>query len=297
MPRWGEDSLASIKLIEVENWIRDLKGLRGKDASPGMKSKVRNLFHALFSHALRYEFGFRNPITPVRTSGQRLRDPEFLDGDEFRELIGVLSLRDRVMVLLAGSTGMRRSELIALVWKDIDFVIMQVSITRSVYRNSTWNCKTLASRRPVPLHPFVMEQLLEWRKEGKYNGDGDFLFPSVKDNGAHPIAPDMVLRRHIRPALKNLGVQKRIGWHSFRHGLGTMLRQRGVDLKTAQELLRHANARTTMELYQQAITPEKRAANDVAVRGLLGDSVLQHPRRKHDGKGHACNSFAFWMIW
>src|SRR6185437_10399089 len=101
--------LASIKPIEVENWLRDLRGLRGKDASPSVRSKVRNLFHALFSHALRYEFGFRNPITPVRTSGQRLRDPDFLDGDEFRSLIQVLSLRDRVMVLIAGSTGMRRS--------------------------------------------------------------------------------------------------------------------------------------------------------------------------------------------
>lgn len=152
-----------------------------------------------------------------------------------------------------------------------------MNITRSIYRNKTWNCKTKASRRPVPLHPFVMQQIIKWRKESKYNDDDDFLFPSVKDNGDHPIAPDMVLRRHIRPALKKLGIQKRIGWHSFRHGLGTMLRQQGIDLKVAQELLRHANARTTMELYQQAISPEKRAANAVAVRGLLGDSVLQHP--------------------
>lgn len=131
VPRWGEYSLASIKPIEVENWLRDLRGLRGKDASPSVRSKIRNLFHALFSHALRYEFGFRNPITPVRTSGQRLRDPDFLDGNEFRSLIQVLSPRDRVMVLIAGSTGMRRSELIALIWKDVDFVLGQVNISQS----------------------------------------------------------------------------------------------------------------------------------------------------------------------
>jgi len=283
VPRWGQESLASIKPIEVENWLRDLKGRRGKDASPGVKSKNRNLFHALFSHALRYDFAARNPITPVRTSGQRLRDPEFLDGEEFRLLIQTLSLRDRVMVLLAGSTGMRRSELIALRWKDVDFILRQVNITRSIYRNKTWICKTKASRRPVPLHPVVIEQLAEWRKASTYNGDENFLFPSVKDNGDHPIAPDMVLRQQIRPALKELGIQKRIGWHSFRHGLGTMLRQLGVDLKTAQELLRHSNARITMELYQQAISAEKRAANAIAVRGLLGDSVLQHPTAPQEG--------------
>lgn len=50
-------------------------------------------------------------------------------------LIQVLSLRDRVMVLLAGSTGMRRSELVALRWKDVDFALRQVNITRSIYRN------------------------------------------------------------------------------------------------------------------------------------------------------------------
>ena len=60
----------------------------------------------------------------------------------------------------------------------------------------------------------------------------------------------MILRRHMRPALERIGVKKRIGWHSFRHSLGTMLRQKGVDVKTAQELLRHANCRITMDLYQ-----------------------------------------------
>jgi hypothetical protein len=52
-----------------------------------------------------------------------------------------------------------------------------------------------------------------------------------------------------------------------------MLRQQGVDLKTAQELLRHANARITMELYQQSVSEEKHSANALAVRGLLGDSL------------------------
>ncbi len=277
LPRWGEYSLASIKPIEVENWLRDLKGVKGKDASPSVKSKVRNLMHALFSHALRYSFASRNPITPVRSSSQRLRDPEFLDGLEFRTLLGKLALRERAMVLMAGSTGVRRSELIGLKWSDISFELGEARITRSVWQNKLSNCKTQASRKPVPLHEVVMDVLQEWRNTSAWNGDDDFVFPSVRHNGEHPIAPDMILRRYIRPAIKELGIDKRIGWHSFRHGLGTMLRQQGVDLKTTQELLRHANARITMELYQQSITPEKRVANAVAVHGPLGDAVLQHP--------------------
>jgi len=56
----------------------------------------------------------------------------------------------------------------------------------------------------------------------------------------------MVLRCHIRSALKQIGVIKRIGFHSFRHSLAVTPRQEGVDLKTAQELLRHANSRMTL---------------------------------------------------
>jgi integrase len=78
----------------------------------------------------------------------------------------------------------------------------------------------------------------------------------------------MILKRHIRPALEQIGVTKRIGLHSFRHGLATMLRQRGVDIKTAQELPRHANSRITLEIDQQSVSEEKRDAQD-RVMGVL----------------------------
>ena len=238
-----------------------------------MKSKVRNLFHALFSHAIPYQFGSQNSITAVRTSGQRLREPEFLDGTEFQALIVKLSQRERVMVLIAGSTGIRRGELVGLRWSDTDFDLRQAMIAPSVWRNQVSAPKSKASRKPVPLHPFVIQQLAEWRKASKWDGDDDYLFPSIRHNGKHPVAPDSILKNYIRPALKELKINKRIGWHSSRHGLGTMLRQQGVDLKTAQELLRHANARITMELYQQSVSEEKHSANALAVRGLLGDSL------------------------
>jgi site-specific recombinase XerD len=86
----------------------------------------------------------------------------------------------------------------------------------------------------------------------------------------------MILKRHIRPALERIGVKKRIGWHLFRHALATMLRQNGVDIKTAQELLRHANSRITLDIYQQSVTEERRRAQDLAFRGLLEPGSPQH---------------------
>jgi len=88
----------------------------------------------------------------------------------------------------------------------------------------------------------------------------------------------MILKRYIRPVLAEMGVEKRIGWHSFRHGLGTMLRQKKVDVKVAQELLRHANPRVTLEFYQQAVTDEKREAQDLALKGFLGTGASE-PKR------------------
>lgn len=96
-------------------------------------------------------------------------------------------------------------------------------------------------------------------------------------NGSQPLPPDIVLKRHIRPALKQIGVTKRIGFYSFRHGLAVKLWQQGVDLKTAQELLRHANSKITLEVYQQAVGAEKRVAQGLAVRGLLEGGSAQHP--------------------
>ena len=62
---------------------------------------------------------------------------------------------------------------------------------------------------------------------------------------------------------------KTIGWHSFRHSLATNLRAAGVDLNTAQELLRHANSRITLDVYTRAISATKREANDRVMKMVL----------------------------
>lgn len=283
IPTWGQHALSAIKSVEVESWLRNLKKVNGQLASPGTRTKIRNLLSVLFSHAIRYEWASKNPITAVRTSAKRLRIPDILTPAEFQALLLELSGRERVMVMLDGSTGLRRGELIALRWRDIDFELMQANVTHSVWHNVEGDTKTEASRKPVPLHPIVIEELKQWKLATLYRSDNDYLFPSIAKNGSQPIQPDMILKRHIRPALERIGVKKRIGWHSFRHGLATMLRQKGVDIKTAQEMLRHANSRITADIYQQCVSEEKRQAQDLVFRGLLAGSSLQHPSAPSEG--------------
>lgn len=120
------------------------------------------------------------------------------------------------------------------------------------------------------LPAIVIAELKRWKKTSLYKPNDDFLFPSISKNGSQPVHPDMILKRHIRPVLERLGVKKKIGWHSFRHGLSNQLRENGVEIKTAQELLRHANSRITLDIYQRSVTEERRAAQALAVKGLLG---------------------------
>ncbi len=265
LPKWGSTRLSSVRTIAVEVWLHSLP------LAPGTRTKIRNQMSAIFTHGIRYEFITTNPISKVRCSAARLREPDVLTPEEFRALVCRLPLREQAMVTLAGSTGLRRSEMFALRWADICTRTMQVYVTKGIVRNHIGKTKTPASRRPVPLHPAVLEVLAEWRSVSRYGSEDDFLFPSVRLNGTQPLFPDMVLNKIIRPALLEAGIHgKTIGWHSFRHSLATNLRSLGVDVKTAQELLRHANSRTTLDLYTRAISADKRSASGRQFDMLMG---------------------------
>jgi endonuclease/exonuclease/phosphatase family metal-dependent hydrolase len=80
-----------------------------------------------------------------------------------------------------------------------------------------------------------------------------------------------ILQRHLRPAALRSGIGK-IGWHTFRHSYSTMLRGAGADIKVQQELLRHSTIQSTMNIYTQAVSEQKRAANSMVV-GILFSEI------------------------
>ena len=265
LPRWGDFRLDQVKPVAVEEWLDSIKRARAT------RAKIRNLMSALFSHAMRYEWVSTNPIKLVRQSAKRERVPDVLELSEVQLLLSKLELRERTLVLLDAATGLRVSELLALRWEDVDFKNLELSVTRSIWHQKIGECKTEASAKPVPLDSYMAEDLLRWRRLSPYPMTGDWVFASPSMNGKQPYWPDNLMKRYIRPVAKANGIQKRIGWHTFRHTFGTLLKDNGEDVKTVQELLRHANSRITLDVYTQAVNSTKPAAQSKVVRMMVPD--------------------------
>jgi integrase len=275
--------------VAVEEWLRTLKPIPRKPEvkakakaktlkalAPATKAKIRNMMSALFNHAIRWEFTDRNPITGpvpgsgVRQSSKRERIPDVLEVEEMRALLGELAIRERMLVFLAMATGLRRGELAGLKWKDMDFANLLLHVERSVVNNVSGRCKTEASKKPVPVDEFLAQDLLEWYRHAPCAQPEDWIFASTSNRagkkcGLNPVGLASVMRYHIRAAAKRIGITKRLSWHTFRHTFSTLLKANGEDVKVVQELLRHSSIRITMDVYTQAMSPAKSAAQSKVI--------------------------------
>jgi integrase len=183
-----------------------------------------------------------------------------------------LSQKMRVIGILAATTGLRISEVLGLKWMDIDWTTLQMNVTRSVVDGIVGKCKTETSRRPVPIDEFTAGELLVWKKETCYAGPEDWVFASERVQGKMPPWADTLLDRFLQPAAKKAGITKWVGFHTFRHTYSTLLKANNEDVKVVQELMRHANISTTMNIYTKALTPAKREAQSRVVDVLMDRS-------------------------
>ena len=147
-----------------------------------------------------------------------------------------------------------------LKWRDVNFKRGELSVIRSIVFGVVGRCKTESSQKPVPVHPLLGEALLTWRKTCRFTGVDDWIFASRLHKGRRPYWGASILRNYVRPVAATLNIQKRIGWHTFRHTYSTLLRSVGAEFKVMQELMRHSTLRTTMDVYTQAVAPAKHAA-------------------------------------
>lgn len=133
-------------------------------------------------------------------------------------------------------------------WGDINWDAATLGVQRGIVSCHVGKPKTLARRKPIPLAPDLLTILRERRERTAYPADSDWVFASPYKHGAVPYWPDSALTDFVQPAAVRAEITKRVGWHTFGHTYGTLLRANGTDLKVQSELLRHSNIGTTLNV-------------------------------------------------
>jgi len=238
---------------------------------------LRSLLSAIFRHAIQQ--GYLTGANPVREASI----PRAPDGDETyayslaEELMMLSLLPDpaRTIVAVAAFVGLSRSEIRGLEWPD--YTGDKISVVRSVWESVVSETKTRARKAPVPVI-VPMQRLLHqfWISRGK-PATGS-IFATMRKT---PLSLNNVLNRQILPVLNACVECGKIrtehgeadheyqrdsrrpgwhGWHAFRRGLATNLHDLGVDDKTIQAILRHANVAVTQACYIKTLDSQSIAA-------------------------------------
>lgn len=188
--------------------------------------------------------------------------------EKFLEVIKEDRLGPAFLTLL--STGIRRGELLALTWQDIDFEKGTVFIRR----NMVWTKegpvfqepKTEKSKRVIPLSTTLLEVLKKHRenmfKEGHYGAD-KAVFCST--TGTYIIPRNF--NRKYKELCKKAGIN--VNLHALRHTFATRLLEAGENLKVVQELLGHAKVSTTADIYSH-VAPEVKKEAIQKIEKILG---------------------------
>jgi integrase len=185
-----------------------------------------------------------------------------------------LEFRDQLLVLLDGALGTRRGELAALRWQDCDFETDTFQIQHSYYWRRGGilkSAKTEVSAKPLPMHPALKLALPQWRTQSHQTQSGDFVFPSRLYGGRKALDLAAVLKRKIRPAFAKIGITG-VGWHTFRHTVGTVLTELGEHQFTIRDYVRHSNLSVTNKY--QAASKTKRNAQARLVEAILPVHLL-----------------------
>jgi integrase len=268
-PMWGNFLLRNVSAVAVQEWLRTM------EAAPKYKGHIRSLMHRLFEKAMLWGLlkVERNPMDLVEVRGvsKRRRKPILLTIEQYFVVLERLPEPYRTMVVVAQCLGLRVSEIIALKWEDVDFEKLSLFVRRSVVHGQVDEVKTEYSEDELPLDPEFATILLAFKRQCPETPEG-WLFPSpVTDRPYHasPIQQD-----YIRPAGRKLGLGD-IGWHTFRHTYRAWLDSTGAPVGVQQKLMRHADIRTTMNIYGGAFMESKRDANSKVVRMALRPALKE----------------------
>jgi integrase len=278
LPRWGQSPITDLQARPVELWLGTLK------LSPKSKVHIRGLISILWDYAMwRGDVpNQRNPMELVTIHGasKRTKQPRNLTVEEFQRLVQNLEEPFSTIALLCVCFGLRISECLALKWSDVDWLNSTLCIERGIVAQKVDTTKTDESRRQLPMDNSLVEALKSWRQATQFNSQDDWVFASPVQLGRLPWSYDQIWRVYQKAAAK-AGIPK-LGTHALRHTYRSWLDAVGTPIAVQQKLMRHADIRTTMNVYGDVVTDEMRQAHGKVVR--LAFTVSQENGSQTDRK-------------
>ena len=256
LPKWGDTEIQAVQPRPVELWLRELP------LSPKSKTHVRSLMHGLVEFAM--WSGLldisRNPISLVQNTGatRKVRKARSLTAEQFHALLKELHEPFATMALLCVCLGLRISEALALRWADVDWLGSRLCVQRGIVEQVVADVKTEGSARTFNLTGEMLERLKTWKQRSDFSGTEDWIFASPLKLGRLPYSYTGVWRELVRATeAAKIG---HIGTHSFRHTHRSWLDAVGTSVAVQQKMMRHADIRTTMNIYGDVVTDEMTTA-------------------------------------
>ncbi len=268
----GKKKLNEITNMMIQNHLATLTKINSEDKlSTKTLVNIRNLISLVFNYAIQNRMIHYNPVQGIRLPKRPPHPTRALTVDEQKRLEAAARASDRLVmfaVILDLYTGIRRGELLALTWQDINLEENYISISKQLSRQPKKNSKiysssltvaepkTTSSIRKVFLINEIKEELLdykqkaiEWKKTKKLkHSDEDFLFCSRKNTPIEPRRFYMYYQELLRIA----GIEDAT-FHSLRHTFATRCLEEGIDIVSVSKLLGHSDTKVTANTYSHLL--------------------------------------------
>jgi integrase len=262
IPILGKVKLADLDYDRLTRWVNELKThehyLTGKPISSTTVAGAHRVLKAMLTTAVKTRRISHNPAIGIPLPPKGKVDWKILKRSELELLIQYMpTIQTKTLVLAAGMTGMRWSELAGLTWEHVDLSSGEVRVRQTLVEAGGkmiyGQPKSLSSFREIPLpHRLVVELTDLWRERAS---DQALVFLSTKGK---PMRRSNFQANFWTPALTATGLTgTRI--HDLRHSCATWLIESGVDIVTVKDWLGHDSIVTT-QLYAHSSAARKRAA-------------------------------------
>jgi integrase len=247
-PFFGSKAIDTIRVEDVDDLIA---ALQVKKLTPKSIRNVIGVLSAVCNYARkrRSPWSTINPCEGAQLpSVQQSTEPRFLTLEQVDALIAHLPASefltvDRAVILTAALTGLRKGELIALRWQDVDWSAQRIRVRRNHTHKAFGTPKSRRSTRSVPMADEIAGELDRLFKQSAWQGDADLVFAHPRTGGPMPEAN---ISRRMTRALNAAGLDSSHRFHDLRHTFGTRAAAAGVPLRTVQEWMGHQDIQTTM---------------------------------------------------